>query len=82
MNQEQEEQLKRLNRDHRNPSLRTDLGLEIQLLFVYLLDFGIRRSHLNFSSAPAYHRDIIMTVTAEIFANAIATADVSELAGA
>ena len=81
MNQEQEE-LRRLNRDHPNPSLRTDLGLGIYLLFVYLLDFGIRRSHLNFSSAPAYHRDIIMTVTAEIFANAIATADVSELAGA
>ena len=81
MNQEQEE-LRRLNRDHPNPSLRTDLGLGIYLLFVYLLDFGTRRSHLNLSSAPAYHRDIIMTVTAEIFANAIATADVSELAGA
>ena len=81
MNQEQEE-LRRLNRDHPNPSLRTDLGLGIYLLFVYLLDFGTRRSHLNLSSATAYHRDIIMTVTAEIVANAIATADVSELSGA
>lgn len=43
--QEQEEELILLNREHLNPSLCTDLGLGIYLIFAYIRDFGTRRSH-------------------------------------